>query len=109
MIFSLVSATMVPPFFQQRLQTQEVREGQAVKLTVQVSGEPMPEVTWYREGAQLISSPDFEIVQDGEFHSLYIPEAFYEDSGKFSVKATNKAGETRCTAELIVEGKYSTV
>ena len=49
-------------------------------------------MTWvffrFREGAQIVSSPDFEIIREGETHSLYIPEVFYEDSGKFSVKVT---------------------
>ena len=35
-----------------------------------------------------MSSPDFEIIKEGETHSLYIPEVFYEDSGKFSVKVS---------------------
>ena len=42
----------------------------------------------FREGAQIVSSPDFEIIKEGETHSLYIPEVFYEDSGKFSVKVS---------------------
>ncbi len=42
----------------------------------------------FREGAQIVSSPDFEIIREGDTHSLYIPEVFYEDSGKFSVKVS---------------------
>ncbi|XP_074662091.1 titin-like isoform X2 [Tubulanus polymorphus] len=99
----IVKATMIPPSFPQRLQSQEVKEGKPVRLTVQVAGAPIPDVTWYREGQKIISSPDFEIVQEGDVHSLYIPEVFYEDSGKFTVAAENPAGRAQCTAELIVE------
>ncbi len=95
---------MIPPEFTERLQTREVKEGDSVRYTVRVTGKPMPQVTWYREGSQIISSPDFEVIAEGDTHSLYIPEVFYEDSGKFSVKAENQAGQTTCTAELIVEG-----
>ena len=77
-----------------------------MRFTVRVAGKPAPEVTWYREGTQIVSSPDFELIQEGDVHTLYIPEVFYEDSGKFSVKAANKAATTDCTAELIVEGNY---
>lgn len=98
---------MIPPQFTERLQTKEVKEGDAVRFTVRVSGKPPPEVTWYREGSKIVSSPDFEILQEGDLHTLYIPEVFYEDSGKFSVRADSKAGQTQCTAELIVEGNIT--
>ena len=98
------TASMIPPQFTDRLQTKEVKEGEAVRFTIRVSGRPPPEVTWYREGSQIVSSADFEILQDGDLHTLYIPEVFYEDSGKYTVKAASKAGQAHCTAELIVEG-----
>ena len=104
----LFSASMIPPQFSERLQTKEVKEGAAVQFSVHISGNPPPTVTWFREGSQIVSSPDFEIQCSGEVHSLYIPEVFYEDSGKFSVQAENPAGLNSCTAELIVEGKKTT-
>ena len=99
------TASMIPPQFTDRLQTKEVKEGEAVRFTIRVTGRPPPEVTWYREGSQIVSSADFEILQDGDLHTLYIPEVFYEDSGKYTVKAASKAGQAQCTAELIVEGQ----
>lgn len=96
---------MTPPSFTEKLQSQYRREGEPVRLTVKVTGIPPPTVTWYRDGRQLVSSPDFEIKQEGEIHSLYIPEVFYEDSGKFSVRAENSAGEAICTASVSIEGK----
>ena len=99
----VIAAYIAVPELIDRLQSQEVKEGDAVKFVIRVTGNAR--VTWYREGTQIISSPDFEIRQEGDFHSLLIPEAFYEDSGKFSLKAENSAGQTMCTAELIVEGE----
>lgn len=96
---------MIPPSFTERLQKRQVKEGEAVKLTVRVAGTPAPQVMWYREGSHIVSSPDFEIIQEGDIHTLYIPEVFYEDSGKFTVKAKNPAGEAECCAELSVKGK----
>lgn len=98
-------ASMTPPSFTENLQPHHVREGQPVRLTVRVAGHPRPNVTWYREGSRLISSPDFEIIQEGDFHSLYIPEVFYEDSGKFTVMAQNPAGQAQCSAEVHVQSK----
>jgi hypothetical protein len=87
------------------MQTKEVREGQSVRFSVRVEGKPTPDVTFFREGAKIVSSPDFEVRKDGDTHSLVIPEVFFEDSGKFTAVAENSAGQAVCTAELIVEGK----
>ena len=108
-IITFFPASMIPPSFTGRLQTREVKEGASVEFKVQVSGHPPPSIVWLREGCEIISSPDFEISCNGDVHSLYIPEVFYEDSGKFSVQAENAAGQNSCTAELIVEGNSTLV
>lgn len=96
---------MIPPSFTEKPKSTSVTEGNPVKFTVRVAGHPPPEVKWFREGAQIVSSPDFEIIQEGDIHSLYIPEVFYEDAGKFTVTAKNPAGQDQCTAELRVESE----
>jgi len=49
--------------FSERLQTCEVKEGEPVRFKVRVSGKPAPVVTWYRDGVQIVCSPDFNITQ----------------------------------------------
>ena len=95
----------MPPYFKERLTTRAVKEGDSVKFTVRVAGHPVPEVTWFRGGVKINHSNDFQISQNGELYSLFIGEAFCEDSGKLTVKAENRAGQSQCTAELIVEGE----
>lgn len=97
------TASVIPPSFAQKLQSQDVSEGSPVRFIIRVSGQPPPEVTWYKDGTKLTSSPDFEIIQEGDLHSLYIPEVFYEDAGKFSVTAQNPAGKSQCQAELRIQ------
>ncbi|XP_012936768.1 uncharacterized protein LOC101859779, partial [Aplysia californica] len=99
----VVRAKLIPPAFVEKLRTCQAHEGEPVRLVVKVTGEPTPEVSWFRDGAKLVSSPDFQISHEGDVHSLYIPEAFYEDSGKFSVRADNPAGEAVCSAQLHVQ------
>lgn len=69
-----------------------------------MSGIPTPVVKFYREGAEIHSSPDFQILQDGDLYSLIIAEAYPEDSGTYSVNATNNVGRATSTAELTVQG-----
>lgn len=84
-----------------------VRQGSKVRLDIRVTGIPTPVVKFYREGAEIQSSADFQIIQDGEHYSLLIAEAFPEDSGTYSVTASNSSGRATSTAELLVQGKIN--
>ncbi|MEQ2203417.1 hypothetical protein XENOCAPTIV_029751, partial [Xenoophorus captivus] len=70
-----------------------------------VTGIPTPVVKFYREGAEIQSSTDFQILQDADLYSLLIAEAFPEDSGTYSVTATNSSGRATSTCELLVQGE----
>ncbi|KAF5903363.1 titin-like isoform X4, partial [Clarias magur] len=105
----LVTAETAPPNFIQRLQSLTVRQGNKVKLDIRVTGIPTPVVKFYREGAEIQSSSDFQIIQDGEHYSLLIAEAFPEDSGTYSVTASNSSGRATSTAELLVQGEEEAV
>ncbi|KAL7882204.1 hypothetical protein AOLI_G00090530 [Acnodon oligacanthus] len=105
----LVTAETAPPNFIQRLQSMTVRQGSKVRLDVRVTGIPTPVVKFYREGAEIQSSTDFQIVQEGDLYSLLIAEAFPEDSGTYSVSASNSSGRATSTAELLVQGEEEAV
>ncbi|XP_034092915.1 titin-like [Gymnodraco acuticeps] len=101
----LVTAETAPPSFLLRLQSSTVLQGSQVRLDVRVSGIPLPQVRFFREGAEIQSSPDFRILTEGEMHSLLIAEAFPEDSGNYSATATNSSGRATSTCELLVQGE----
>ncbi|KAM5280233.1 titin isoform 2-T2 [Ctenodactylus gundi] len=101
----LVTAETAPPNFTQRLHSMTVRQGSQVRLQVRVTGIPTPVVKFYRDGAEIQSSLDFQISQEGELYSLLIAEAYPEDSGTYSVNATNSVGRATSTAELLVQGE----
>uniref|UniRef100_A0ACB8G1V4 Uncharacterized protein n=2 Tax=Sphaerodactylus townsendi TaxID=933632 RepID=A0ACB8G1V4_9SAUR len=105
----LVTAETAPPNFSQRLQSTTSRQGSQVRLDVRVTGIPTPVVKFYRDGAEIQSSPDFQILQEGDLYSLIIAEAYPEDSGTYSVNATNSVGRATSTAELLVQGEEEVV
>lgn len=59
---------------------------------------------WFCEGKELENSPDIQIINDGELHSLIISEAFEEDTGRYSCFASNVYGTDSTSAEIYVEG-----
>uniref|UniRef100_A0A803XPE3 Myopalladin n=1 Tax=Meleagris gallopavo TaxID=9103 RepID=A0A803XPE3_MELGA len=59
---------------------------------------------WYCEGKELENSPDIQIIQTGDRHSLVIVEAFEEDTGRYSCFASNIYGTDSTSAEIYIEG-----
>lgn len=107
--FNKNAAGTAPPNFSQRLQSMTARQGSQVRLDVRVTGIPTPVVKFYRDGVEIKSSPDFKIVQEGDLYSLIIAEAYPEDSGTYSVNATNNVGRATSTAELLIQGNRAKV
>nr|XP_006823021.1 PREDICTED: titin-like [Saccoglossus kowalevskii] len=102
----------VPPRFYRKITNCDVVEGNTARFDCKVLGRPPPEITWYREGHEIRSSPDFRVIHGARgMCSLLIQEAFPEDAGKFTVKAVNAAGEVTCSARLSceVDASYATM
>jgi hypothetical protein len=53
----------------------------------------------------LTSSDKVQINAEGNTYSLVLLKVTLEDSGQYTVKAQNEAGETACTATLLVHGQ----
>ncbi|XP_037693002.1 myosin light chain kinase, smooth muscle isoform X2 [Choloepus didactylus] len=93
----------VAPTFVQGLSDHKVMDGSQVTMTVQVSGNPPPEVIWLHNGNEIQESEDFHFEQRGARHSLCIQEVFPEDMGTYACEAWNSAGEARTQAVLTVQ------
>ncbi|XP_069093155.1 hemicentin-2 isoform X1 [Pleurodeles waltl] len=89
----------------------EIRQdGQAVNISVmanqpltlgcEVTGIPTPSVSWYKNG-QLVGDSGLSPSLDGS-HPLVFHRARKEDSGSYSCRATNKAGEAQRHYLLLV-------
>ncbi|CAH6792292.1 Mylk [Phodopus roborovskii] len=93
----------VAPIFLQGLSDLKVMDGSQVTMTVQVSGNPPPEVIWLHNENEIQESEDFHFEQKGGQHSLCIQEVFPEDTGTYTCEAWNSAGEVRTQAILTVQ------
>lgn len=97
---------LVAPKFVTRIDDIKAQEGEEVKFIVKVTGKPTPEVTWHHDNEIIKDSEIYRVVQgeEGEV-TLLLTEAFPEDSGVYTVTASNEAGQAECTAMLTVTGK----
>ncbi|NWR55083.1 NEXN protein, partial [Bucorvus abyssinicus] len=93
------------PWFKKSLKNTSVVDGEPVRFTVKITGEPKPQVTWWFEGEMLQDSEDYQYIERGETYCLYLPETFPEDEGEYMCKAVNNRGTAASTCILTIESK----
>ncbi|XP_066453920.1 nexilin isoform X7 [Eleutherodactylus coqui] len=91
------------PWFKKPLKNMSVVDGEPVRFTVKITGEPKPEVTWWFEGEMLQDSEDYQYIDRGETYCLYLPETFPEDEGEYMCKVVNSRGTAASSCILSVE------
>ncbi|XP_031367951.1 titin isoform X4 [Apis dorsata] len=88
------------------LKDQIVFEGQPAQFKTQVTpAKPKPTIQWYREGALIPQSPDFQMIHESNNAVLLIATTYEEDTGTFTCRATTSAGTVETSAKLIVKKK----
>uniref|UniRef100_A0A452IC10 Ig-like domain-containing protein n=1 Tax=Gopherus agassizii TaxID=38772 RepID=A0A452IC10_9SAUR len=104
---SYVSAGEDPleaPLFEIPIQDAVVTVGAEVLLKCIVTANPMPEVSWRKDGILLRGSAWRPIKVEGERHTLLVQSARGADAGLYTVTAANEVGESCCSARLTVQG-----
>ncbi|XP_056388618.1 nexilin isoform X8 [Hyla sarda] len=91
------------PWFKKPLKNMTVVDGEPVRFTVKISGEPKPAVTWWFEGEMLQDSEDYQYIERGETYCLYLPETFPEDEGEYMCKVVNSRGTAASSCILSIE------
>lgn len=96
----------VAPQFIIPLKDAEVVEGTKFKFECKVTGVPVPDVQWYKDGIAITNNPDYQTEYNPSSGkcALTIEETFSEDSAKFTCKAGNAAGIVETHGKLTVKG-----
>uniref|UniRef100_A0A1I7XKV9 Titin n=1 Tax=Heterorhabditis bacteriophora TaxID=37862 RepID=A0A1I7XKV9_HETBA len=71
--------------------------------------DPRMRIQWYKDGAPLQNSNRFKLTSDFGYIALDIAHTVPEDSGIYSVKASNDKGEAEVKAELSVQGNAAII
>ncbi|KIH58432.1 immunoglobulin I-set domain protein [Ancylostoma duodenale] len=83
----------VPPRFTIKLGDARAVEGQPLRLECKVEGSPLPELTWHKDGAQIMPSDRVQITMEPDgMARLVIPQCCMDDEGIYRVIATNPSG-----------------
>lgn len=107
-----------------RIRDRRMQTTYPVRLTCQVTGQPVPEITWYKNETEIsqdgncliccylalkclhkFSPLDRHIFwdDDSNFHTLEIIHSTLDDSGCYMVTARNINGSVSCRCNLVVD------
>ncbi|PAA82228.1 hypothetical protein BOX15_Mlig016532g1 [Macrostomum lignano] len=79
------------------------------KVTLQctVYGQPLPTVTWHKDGVRLYTDDHVIVSGFEEQHSLVIPYVRLEDAGLYQIVASNDMGSADCRCTLrVIEDEF---
>ena len=85
----------------------EVYENEDIKLTVDVTGKPEPDVVWYHGTRKLSYGPNITILTLGSKHTLEMRHVQLTDTGIIKVVVSNDAGTCDTESNLTVKGIIS--
>ena len=80
-----------------------VTAGKTARLTLEVNGQPLPEVTWYKNGIKIYQGKRFSILEQGRNFSLKILRINMSDEAVYECCAINQAGIGRAVVDLTVK------
>ena len=96
------------PSFSRSLNDSEAKVGdQDIDFTVIINSSPESQVKWFLNGKQISkdNKDKFEIISDGNKHTLRIKEVSMAHSGNYSCSAENSEGKSETSAKFTVTSK----
>nr|XP_027226590.1 obscurin-like [Penaeus vannamei] len=92
------------PFFMVRMKPTQVIENTNLSYTIHVKGDPMPNVTFFKDDKELKEDARVTIHRDAAIghYELLITHVQREDEGTYKCVATNKFGKAECEASMAV-------
>ncbi|KAF0296563.1 Twitchin [Amphibalanus amphitrite] len=82
-----------------------VRAGQAIRLDIDVEGEPPPTVTWEFKGRQVGTDAHYRLENEDYNTRLQITSTSRKQSGVYLIKAVNDSGEDQAELEVNILDK----
>lgn len=78
-------------------------ENEKVEFRVNFTGQPPPQISWYKGGTEIFSSRRTKVVTENDSSILVIHQASLTDEGEMKCTATNRAGYAVSKAMLAIE------
>uniref|UniRef100_A0A3P9J275 Ig-like domain-containing protein n=1 Tax=Oryzias latipes TaxID=8090 RepID=A0A3P9J275_ORYLA len=82
--------------------------GKMAEFQCAVTGSPTFSVQWQKDDSWIMEDPKMERTFENNVATLRIPACEAMHSGRYTCQVSNEAGQDKCSASLIVQGKLST-
>ena len=82
-------------------------DGDVIRLKVNFTGRPRPEVAWFHENTQLDSGERLEIETGDDYTTLKVSPAIRADRGEYSVRLQSNLGEDTASFLVTIASKTS--
>ena len=96
---------MKPYINREKCKPVTVRAGQAIRLDIDVEGEPPPVVTWQFKERPVNTDHHYRLENEDYNTRLQISNTSRKQSGKYLIKAVNDSGEDVAELEVNILGK----
>nr|KAG5709145.1 hypothetical protein BaRGS_028601 [Batillaria attramentaria] len=90
----------VVPEFTSGLRKVAAVEGKSARFECEVTGQPKPDIQWYKGSREIHDSDKYEIITEGDKQILVVRNVYGEDADEYSVRAINKGGSRVSRGEL---------
>ena len=94
------------PSFLSPMRDASVEEGEPLVLSVPFAGNPLPDITWSKDGQPLEPSDRVVLTCDGKKVGLEINPSDIKDAGTYTCKLVNPLGEDKTSGHAIVRKVY---
>ncbi|XP_071958828.1 immunoglobulin superfamily member 10-like [Antedon mediterranea] len=91
-------SVLIPPQFSVRPQEQTVTLGQSFRLDCVAYGDPRPQVSWMKDGEELILVNNLQLLLNG---SIVVNGATEENLGTYTCVATSNAGSNQISVNIL--------
>ncbi|XP_069388826.1 muscle M-line assembly protein unc-89-like [Paralichthys olivaceus] len=99
------SARASKPVFVKEISSLKVKIGEMSEFTCQFQGDPLPAVTWLKDGHPLAHNPDYDIISKSNKSNLTVYYPTTDHQGMYDCVISNKHGKSICSATLEVSDK----
>ena len=99
-------AVAAPPklTFDGRYENLRVPVDGTIKISVNMDADPVPSVTWYKDGRLLLSSRHVTVDTDEYMSTLVMRRITRDDSGDYKILAKNEWGTSEVDFSIFVTG-----
>lgn len=81
-------------------------EGKLVKIEGRVSGSQPMLISWFKDNSEIQTSDKYDVSFKSNVAVLCIKGSQVEDSGSYSCRATNEAGQASCEVTVGISGMF---